>query len=62
MQLSQRRADAVRRYLGARGIGAARIRAHGLGPDYPVATNRTEAGRQQNRRVEVLVQNDAFED
>jgi outer membrane protein OmpA-like peptidoglycan-associated protein len=60
--LSKRRADAVRAYLAARGIPASRITARGLGPDYPVATNGTEAGRQQNRRVEVLVQNDAFDD
>ena len=60
--LSQRRANAVRAYLTAKGIPAARIDSRGLGPDYPVATNATEAGRQQNRRVEVLVQNDAFED
>lgn len=56
--LSQRRAAAVRNYLAGRGIAAQRIRARGLGPDYPVATNATEAGRQQNRRVELLVQND----
>ena len=60
--LSQRRADAVRSYLAAKGIAAARIQARGLGPDFPVATNKTEAGRQQNRRVELLVQNDGFDD
>lgn len=56
--LSQRRAAAVRNYLTRKGIASQRILARGLGPDYPVATNATEAGRQQNRRVEVLVQND----
>jgi outer membrane protein OmpA-like peptidoglycan-associated protein len=60
--LSQRRADAVRDYLAARGIARERIATHGLGPDYPVATNATEAGRQQNRRVEVLVQNEGFDE
>ena len=60
--LSQRRANAVRGYLTTRGIANSRIKSRGLGPDYPVATNATEAGRQQNRRVEVLVQNDAFEE
>ena len=56
--LSNRRANAVRSYLASKGVSAARIQARGLGPDFPVATNATEAGRQQNRRVEVLVQND----
>lgn len=61
LDLSQRRANAVRRYLTSRGIHTSRIQTRGLGPDHPIATNRTEAGRRQNRRVEVLVQNDAFE-
>lgn len=60
--LSQRRANAVRSYLAARGVASNRILARGLGPDFPVATNKTESGRQQNRRVEVLVQNDGFDD
>jgi outer membrane protein OmpA-like peptidoglycan-associated protein len=60
--LSNRRAGAVRAYLTSRGVAAARIHAKGLGPDFPVATNATEAGRQQNRRVEVLVQTDGFDD
>jgi fibro-slime domain-containing protein len=52
--LSQRRADAVRAYLVARLPGvAARLRAQGLGPDRPLASNRTAAGRAQNRRVEL---------
>lgn len=58
LTLSQRRANAVRAYLVGRGIAANRILTRGLGPDYPVASNRTEAGRQQNRRVEMIVQND----
>jgi outer membrane protein OmpA-like peptidoglycan-associated protein len=58
LALSQRRAAAVRNYLAGKGIASQRILTRGLGPDYPVATNATEAGRQQNRRVEVLVQND----
>ena len=62
MQLSQRRANAVRAYLSKRGVAQARIVTRGLGPDYPVATNATEAGRQQNRRVEVLVQNEPLDD
>ena len=59
--LSNRRANAVRSYLASKGVASSRIQARGLGPDFPVATNATEAGRQQNRRVEVLVQNDDAE-
>lgn len=62
VELSKRRANAVRSYLASRGVATQRIKARGLGPDFPVATNATAAGRQQNRRVEVLVQNDGFED
>jgi outer membrane protein OmpA-like peptidoglycan-associated protein len=61
VDLSNRRANAVRSYLAAKGVESRRIMARGLGPDFPVATNATEAGRQQNRRVEVLVQNDLDE-
>lgn len=51
-KLSQRRADAIRGYLVARGgIAAARIRAHGYGFAKPVAPNTTEDGRAKNRRV-----------
>lgn len=57
MSLSQRRAESVRSYLTSRGVDAARIQSMGLGPDFPVASNGTEAGRQQNRRVEVIVKN-----
>jgi outer membrane protein OmpA-like peptidoglycan-associated protein len=56
LDLSLRRAEAVRDYLAMHGINPARISTQGLGPDYPVASNSTEAGRQQNRRVEVIVQ------
>lgn len=62
LELSKRRAQAVRSYLASKGIPSQRIKAKGLGPDFPVATNKTEAGRQQNRRVELLVQNDGFDD
>jgi outer membrane protein OmpA-like peptidoglycan-associated protein len=56
--LSNRRANAVRAYLVARGIAPQRIEARGMGPDYPVASNRDASGRQQNRRVELIVQAD----
>jgi len=55
MQLSQRRADAVAMALRSRGVGPERIITRGLGEGYPVANNDTQAGRQQNRRVDVTV-------
>ena len=55
LELSQRRADAVRIALIQRGIEIARIVTKGYGKDYPVASNNTEAGRQQNRRVEIVI-------
>jgi len=58
VSLSNRRAQVVRSYLVARGVSSRRIDARGMGPDFPVASNKTEAGRQQNRRVEMIVQAD----
>jgi outer membrane protein OmpA-like peptidoglycan-associated protein len=58
MKLSQRRADAVRDYLTSNGISSANVQAIGLGKDGPVASNDTAAGRQQNRRVEMVVSGD----
>ncbi len=55
LELSQRRAEAVRSFLVRNGIDPARITARGYGKAYPVTSNETEAGRQQNRRVEVVV-------
>lgn len=55
LSLSQRRANAVRLALIRRGIDPARIRVRGYGEAYPVADNSTEAGRQQNRRVEIII-------
>jgi outer membrane protein OmpA-like peptidoglycan-associated protein len=54
--LSQNRAVSVRSAIMARGISSDRITAKGLGELYPVASNDTSAGRQQNRRVEILIQ------
>jgi len=54
--LSQRRADSVKTYLVEQGVGSARLVASGKGESSPVAGNDSAAGRQQNRRVEVVVQ------
>ncbi len=55
MNLSSRRAEAVKTSLMQAGIRGDRIRTVGHGPDYPVATNANAAGRQQNRRVEIII-------
>ena len=55
--LSDRRANAVRDYLIANGISAARLTASGFGEDNPIANNKTRAGRKENRRVEVKLKN-----
>ena len=55
INLSQRRAEAVQRYLVSKNVPLFRISILGLGEVNPVADNRTNAGRQQNRRVEVRV-------
>lgn len=55
MQLSEKRADAVRVFLVGAGIPADRVSAAGKGQADPVATNKTAAGRQQNRRVELVI-------
>lgn len=54
-KLSRRRANSVRQALVNKGISSSRIRIRGYGEKYPVASNNTEAGRQQNRRVEVII-------
>jgi outer membrane protein OmpA-like peptidoglycan-associated protein len=54
-KLSERRADAVRRYLVNGGIGAERIQTEGFGESRPVASNETADGRAQNRRVELRI-------
>jgi len=53
--LSQRRAESAADFLMNQGIAADRLRTVGRGESEPVATNDTEAGRQQNRRVEVAI-------
>jgi len=53
-ELSQRRAQSVADALASRGVTASRYSVVGRGESFPVATNDTSAGRQQNRRVEVV--------
>ena len=57
--LSERRADAVRSYLIGQGVASSRLSASGEGERSPVAGNDTAEGRQQNRRVEVIINNPA---
>jgi outer membrane protein OmpA-like peptidoglycan-associated protein len=54
LQLSKRRAEAVKAYLQTAGIDAGRLKAVGLGATKPVASNDTGTGRAQNRRVELV--------
>jgi outer membrane protein OmpA-like peptidoglycan-associated protein len=55
MGLSQRRAASARQFLVGQGINGARIRVEGRGESEPVADNSSDAGRAQNRRVEVAI-------
>ena len=55
MTLSEKRAQAVRDFLVSAGVAADHITAAGKGESEPVATNKTAAGRQQNRRVELVI-------
>jgi OOP family OmpA-OmpF porin len=52
MALSKARAESVKSYLVSQGANASLIEATGYGPNQPIASNKTAAGRQQNRRVE----------
>ncbi len=57
--LSQRRADSVAMYLRSQKVASARIQSYGYGSRYPIASNDTPMGREQNRRVELeLVPNE----
>jgi outer membrane protein OmpA-like peptidoglycan-associated protein len=59
-QLSERRAQAVRDYFVQQGIASVAVEAHGYGKTEPIATNDTPEGRQQNRRVELILSGDAI--
>ena len=56
LNLSQQRALAVGNYLNLRGVNASRLIVRGMGESMPIASNDTEAGRAQNRRVELSIQ------
>ncbi|MGA8182461.1 MAG: OmpA family protein [Terriglobia bacterium] len=60
MNLSDNRANSVRDYLIQQGIIASSVRARGFGEDRPVASNDSAAGRQENRRVELVVSGEAI--
>ena len=55
LQLSQERAGSVSDYLASQGVNPRRLNTQGFGESQPVATNATEAGRAQNRRVEIAI-------
>ena len=55
LTLSEERANTVKNELVADGIDASRLEAKGYGSEHPVATNETEEGRQQNRRIDINV-------
>jgi outer membrane protein OmpA-like peptidoglycan-associated protein len=57
--LSERRAQAVKRTLVDQGVDASRIAARGMGEAFPVASNTSPAGRQLNRRVEIVIPHEA---
>ena len=55
VDLSQRRAQSVMRFLVQNGVEEGRLEAQGFGPDRPIASNQTARGRAQNRRVEFVI-------
>jgi len=57
--LSLERAQSVRDYLSGRGVAASRVQTAGRGDREPIASNSTEAGRAQNRRVEIFIREPA---
>ena len=54
-ELSEHRGSAVRDYLNQQGMAAGSVSTRGFGKTQPIATNDTAAGRQQNRRVELVI-------
>ena len=63
LRLSEDRARNVKNYLVSRGVAEYRVTSIGMGEQFPVATNSTEAGRAQNRRVEIEIKaNESLQD
>lgn len=54
-RLSEQRAAAVSQYFSSNGVNPVRLASYGHGENYPVASNDTDYGRQQNRRVEIVL-------
>jgi outer membrane protein OmpA-like peptidoglycan-associated protein len=59
-KLSMERAGTVESYLGQQGVAGTSMTAQGIGPSDPIASNDTSAGRQQNRRVELVVSGESI--
>ncbi len=55
MKLSEQRAGSVKSFLASRGVPSQRMQTVGAGPDHPIADNSSEAGRAENRRVEITI-------
>jgi OOP family OmpA-OmpF porin len=55
INLSAKRAAAVKAYMAERGVDPERILTRGEGPDSPIADNKTRGGRAQNRRIEFTI-------
>jgi len=55
IEISQKRADAVFEALVSLGVDASRVTTQGMGEDFPIASNETDEGRAQNRRVDVIL-------
>ena len=62
LDLSERRARSIKQRLIDDGVDASRISTRGYGEDHPVASNDSEAGRLQNRRVEIIIAEEEGED